>query len=64
MKLKSYTNKEVAEILNMKPGTVSYYTNKGFVKAEVENPKGRGTTRRYSNKNLVEFLLILELNLS
>ena len=59
--MKSFINKEVADILKMKPGTVAYYTNKGFVKPEVKDPKGRGTTRRYSCRNLVEFLMILEL---
>lgn len=61
MKRKSYINKEVADLLQMKTGTVAYYTNHGFVEPEIDNPKGRGTTRRYSRRNLVEFLLILEL---
>ncbi|MFC1788862.1 MerR family transcriptional regulator [Thermodesulfobacteriota bacterium] len=58
---KDFTNKQIAEALGMKPSTVAYYTNKGFVEPEIENPEGRGTTRRYSRRNLVEFLLILEL---
>jgi len=45
----------------MKPSTIAYYTNKGFVTPEIKDPKGRGTTRRYSCRNLVEFLMILEL---
>lgn len=61
MRQKGYSNKEVADLLKMKAGTVAYYTNKGFVEPEIENPKGRGTTRRYSRKNLIEFMLILEL---
>ena len=61
MKQEGYTNKQVADLLKMKTGTVAYYTNKGFVEPEIKNPKGRGTTRRYSRKNLVEFMLILEL---
>ena len=62
MKLKSFIKKEVADLLNMKPGTVAFYTNEGFVKPEAYKGKGRGSTRRYSYKNLVEFLLILELS--
>ena len=59
--MESFINKEVAEILKMKQGTVAYYTNKGFIKPDIDDPRGRGTTRRYSRRNLVEFLLIPEL---
>jgi len=62
MKVKSFIKKEVAVLLNMKPGTVAFYTNEGFVKPEAYKGKGRGSTRRYSYRNLVEFLLILELS--
>jgi DNA-binding transcriptional MerR regulator len=57
-----YINKEVASLIGMKPSSVAYYTNKGFVTPEVANPKGRGTTRKYSKKNLAEFLLIRKLS--
>jgi len=52
-----FTNKQAAEALEMKPATVSYYTNHGYVTPDIANPKGRGTTRRYSIKNLTEILL-------
>jgi DNA-binding transcriptional MerR regulator len=45
----------------MKPATIAYYTNKGFVIPDIKNPKGRGTTRHYSRRNLIEFLLINRL---
>jgi len=61
MEAKSFTNKEAAEALGMKQATIAFYTNKGFVTPEIANPKGRGTTRRYSKYNLFEFLLIKEL---
>jgi len=58
MKKNSFINKEIAEILDMKPATIAYYTNKGFVIPDIKDSKGRGTTRQYSRRNLVEFLLI------
>lgn len=61
METRGYTNKQAAEALDLKPATVSYYTNRGFVEPEVSNPKGKGTTRRYSRRNLVELLVIRRL---
>jgi DNA-binding transcriptional MerR regulator len=59
--MKGFINKEVAKAIGINSSSVAYYTNKGFVIPEVADPKGRGTTRRYSRRNLVEFLLIGEL---
>jgi DNA-binding transcriptional MerR regulator len=56
-----YTNKQVAEITEIKPSSIAFYTNQGFVKPDIADPKGRGTTRRYSEENIFEFLLIKEL---
>ena len=58
MDRQGYTNKQAAAALNLKPATISYYTNQGFIEPEVSNPKGRGTTRRYSRRNLVELLVV------
>lgn len=54
---KNYTKKETAELLNITPRTVQYYTDYGLLEP-VENPKGRGKTRKYSPQNIWELLLI------
>lgn len=56
--MQKYSNKDVAEKLNMKPSTIAYYTNRGFIQPDIADPKGKGTTRYYSKKNCVEILLI------
>ena len=52
------TRKQVAELLDIPAQTIAFYANKKMVIPEIANPKGRGTTRKYSKKNLVEFILI------
>lgn len=56
------TNKEVAKLLGLKPALITHYANKGYIKPELADPKGKGTTRRYSRRNLVEILLLRELS--
>jgi DNA-binding transcriptional MerR regulator len=57
----SFTKKEVAEDLEISAGTVEYYTDEGLLIPEIANPSGRGKTRKYSRKNLLEILLIRQL---
>ena len=54
---KNHTKKETAELLNITPRTVQYYTDFGLLEP-AENPKGRGKTRKYSIQNIWELLLI------
>lgn len=61
MKKGSFIKKEVAEITGLKPTSVHFYTNNGLVIPDIENPSGKGTTRKYSSGNIVEFFLIIEL---
>ena len=56
-----FIQREISEKLNISRHTIAYYTNIGLVTPEIYNPIGRGTTRKYSRKNLLEFLLIKEL---
>jgi DNA-binding transcriptional MerR regulator len=56
-----FLNKDVARITGLKPQTIAYYTNKGYVLPEIDPGKGRGSNRYYSKKNIVQFLLIREL---
>jgi DNA-binding transcriptional MerR regulator len=61
MKKYSFTKKQASEALNMPAGTIEFYTDEGLVIPAVANPSGRGKTRRYSRKNLLEILLIKHL---
>jgi len=49
-------------LLGVRPSTIAYYTNEGFVVPEKANPKGRGTRRLYSVANLFQVLIIKELS--
>ena len=53
--------KEMARISGITPRMVQYYTDTKIIVPEIENPIGRGTVRRYSRRNLFEFLLIKRL---
>jgi DNA-binding transcriptional MerR regulator len=56
-----WTKKQAAEALRITPRTIHYYTDEGLITPEIANPKGKGTTRKYSAKNLLEILVIREL---
>lgn len=60
MKKGPYTKTQVAEILNLTPRTIHFYTDEGLV-VPVENPTGRGKTRRYSFENVVQLAVVREL---
>jgi DNA-binding transcriptional MerR regulator len=57
-----YIRKEAAEITKIPARTIQYYTDREFVTPDVAAPTGRGTTRRYSLKNLVELSFVKELS--
>jgi DNA-binding transcriptional MerR regulator len=57
-----YIRKEASEITKIPARTIQYYTDRKFVTPEVAAPTGRGTTRRYSLKNLVELSFVKELS--
>lgn len=56
-----YIRKEVEELIGMSARKIQFYTDLGLVIPAVENPTGRGTTRRYSRRNMFELLIIQEL---
>ncbi len=60
MKL-SFTKKRMSEAIGVSLRTIQFYTDEGLLIPEIANPSGRGTSRKYSRKNLVEFLIIKEL---
>lgn len=57
----SYTKKEVSEITGLPYRNVQFYTEQGVVVPEIEQAGGRGKFRRYSNRNLVSFIIAGEL---
>jgi DNA-binding transcriptional MerR regulator len=61
MRQDSFTKKQASEALKIPAGTIEYYTDEGLLIPAVANPSGRGKTRKYSRKNLLEILLIKHL---
>ncbi len=53
-----YIKKEVSKETGIPARTVHYYTDRGLVVPDIENPQGRGTTRVYSADNILEFWII------
>jgi DNA-binding transcriptional MerR regulator len=60
--MQEFTRKELEEILGIPARRIQFYTDEELLVPEVENPKGRGTTRRYSKFNLLELLIVRELS--
>jgi len=58
-----YSKHEVVQILGFTSRTVQFYTDEGLIIPDVANPKGHGARRKYSRKNLFEFVLVKELTL-
>ena len=61
MASKGYSRKEVADKLGITGRTVWFYTEKELVAPDVANPKGKGATRLYSAKNIVEVAVCRKL---
>ena len=58
---KGYIRKEVAGHLSLKPSTIEVYVKRGLVIPEIDNPKGKGTRRRFSKRNILEILIVQRL---
>jgi DNA-binding transcriptional MerR regulator len=56
-----YTKKDIAERGKLKPRQVQFYTEQGAVEPDEAKGKGTGNVRRYSRRNLIDFLIIREL---
>jgi len=61
MSSKGYIRKEVAEYLSIKPSTIEVYVKRGLLIPGVHNPKGKGTRRRFSKRNILEILIVQRL---
>ncbi len=59
---KGFTQKDIATYLNMNLETVAFYAKIGLIIPDIDNPKGRGRVRRYSEKNLIEFMVVKEFS--
>ena len=57
-----FSRKEVSIITGIKPGTISYYVHNKFVTPDISKSSGRGVPGKFSENNLVEFLLLQELS--
>jgi DNA-binding transcriptional MerR regulator len=62
MMAKSYTNKQISEKTGLSQRLIQFYTQEGVVVAEIDAGTGRGSVRRYSEKNLFQFALVAELS--
>lgn len=60
--MQEFTRKELEEILGIPARRIQFYTDEELLVPEVDNPKGRGTTRKYSRFNLLELLIVRELS--
>lgn len=59
--IRSYSRKEVGKILGITDRTVWFYTEQKIVTPEVHNPRGKGTTRLYSPKNIMKIAVARKL---
>lgn len=58
---KSYTQKEVAKKSGLPPRKVAYYTDAVGIRPDIKDAKVRGSNRKYSYENVIEFLIVKEL---
>lgn len=69
MSEKGFIRKKVCEIFknagfDIRPSTIQFYTDNKLIIPGEENPTGKGTNRKYNEKNLLEILIARELNKS
>jgi len=57
----SYTKAEAAKLSDLTPRNIQYYTERNVVEPEVEPGQGKGSTRLYSRKNIIELRIIKSL---
>jgi len=58
--VKTYKSKEVQHMLNIRKSRLQYYVDSGVVNPEIDTT-GRGVSRRYSQRNMVEVKLAMVL---
>ena len=56
-----FIKKQVAEITGLNPSKIQFYTDQHLIIPEIDAPKGRGTRRVYSKKNVIEIMILSRL---
>jgi len=59
--VEGHTKKEVAAITGLTERQVQFYTEQGVITPDVDRGEGRGKSRRYSERNVTQFLVIKSL---
>lgn len=59
---KFFTKKQIAETAGLTPRQVQFYVEEGIITPDVDSGRGRGNVRKYSRKNLLEFMLVKTLS--
>jgi DNA-binding transcriptional MerR regulator len=57
--MEQYLKRNIADILEISPRKVQYYTDEFLVIPDVQPPSGKGSPRIYSHRNLIEFAMVL-----
>jgi DNA-binding transcriptional MerR regulator len=57
--MKEYLKRNIADILEISPRKVQFYTDQFLVIPDIQPPSGKGSPRIYSYRNLVEFAMIV-----
>lgn len=55
-----YYKSKVVEITKIEPRRIQFYTEKLGIEPDIARPKKRGSNRKYSRENIIEFLLVDE----
>lgn len=56
--LDKFSNRDIQKITGMSARQICYMTEKGFISPEIEDVSGRGRTRWYSRRNVIQFLVL------
>ena len=59
--LMSFSKKQIVQTSELTPRQVQFFTEQGVVSPDEDPGEGRGKVRRYSRRNLLDFLIIKNL---
>ncbi len=59
---KEYTEKDIVRITGINKKSISSYADRRMVIPDIQDAHGRGSTRIYSSRNIIQFLLLKELS--
>jgi DNA-binding transcriptional MerR regulator len=55
---------DVVKKTGLEPRTIQFYTERIGIEPDISRPKKKGSNRKYSRENLIEFLMVKELRKS